>query len=113
MTNINRRRFVSSIGALAACATAAPAVGGAEAVAPLRTSFKNQKDLDWGWHIVRQQFPHPAATSGTVRQHVVDFWSKPLSAISLANYLPSEISRGVLWFDGFRQDKPLGERLEY
>src|ERR1035437_4877712 len=41
------------------------------------------------------------------------FWSKPLSTISLANHLPSEISKGVLWFDEFRLDKTLGDRLEY
>lgn len=33
--------------------------------------------------------------------------------MSRANYLPSEISRGVLWFDGFSQDMTFSERLEY
>lgn len=113
MTNIDRRRFVSTIVAMAACTAATPAVGGADAGSRLiKTRFSDETDLDWGWCIARQKLDHRPATSGALRR-VVDFWSKPLSAISLANYLPSEISRGVLWFDGFSQDKTLGERLEY
>ena len=113
MTNIDRRRFVSTMGAMVACTAAAPAMGGADAGVPLKTRCNNEKDEDCGWYIARQQHAHPAAISGAIRQHVVDFWSKQLSSISLANYLPSEISRGVLWFDGFKPDKTFAERLEY
>jgi hypothetical protein len=113
MTNIDRRRFVSTIGALAVCTAAAPAVGGADAGASLKTRISDEKDENYGWYIARQQLDHQAATSEAIRQHVVDFWSKPLAAISLADYLPSEISRGVLWFDGFGQDKTFAEQLEY
>jgi hypothetical protein len=113
MTNIDRRRFVSAIGAMAACTAAAPAMGDTDAGSqPIKTRFNDEKDLDWSWCIARQKLDHRLATTG-VLQHVVDFWSKPLSTISLADYLPSEISRGVLWFDGFSPDNTLGERLKY
>jgi hypothetical protein len=113
MTNIDRRRFVSTIGVMAACAAAAPTVSSANVVAPPKTRRSDERGENYGWCLARQHLTHPAATSGAIQHCAVDFWSKPLSAISLANHLPSEISRGVLWFDGFRPDKTLAERLEY
>jgi hypothetical protein len=111
--NIDRRRFVSTIGAMAAFTAGTPTAGGAGTNAPGKSRFSDENDLDRGWCIARQKLHHPNSTSGAVHQNIVDFWSKPVSAISLANFLPPEISRGVLWFDGFSPKKPSSAWLEY
>lgn len=64
MTNIDRRRFVATIGAMAACTAAASPLSGADAGAPLKTRFSDEKNLDWGWCIARQKLDHQPATSG-------------------------------------------------
>jgi len=47
MENIDRRQFVSTIGAMAAWSAAAFPLSGADAGAPLITHFSDKKNFDW------------------------------------------------------------------
>jgi hypothetical protein len=96
MTNIDRRRFLASIATTATCT---PAVLSGSAPA-------NSGERPHLWLIAQQRRTTTSAVA-------VDFWSKPLCSISYADYLPSEIVRGVLWYDGFSPQKSLSELLEY
>jgi hypothetical protein len=85
--NIDRRQFIESFAAGAACV----GIGKSEAA----TLIGSERGT---WYLGRQQ-----PTSDVDWR--VDFWSKPYGPIDYEDYqLPTGIRRGVLWYDAERFD---------
>jgi hypothetical protein len=85
--NIDRRQFIESFAASAACF----GIGKSEAATLIGTERGT-------WYLGKQQ-----TTLAVDRR--IDFWSKPYGPIDYEDYqLPSGIRRGVLWYDAERFD---------
>jgi hypothetical protein len=88
MTTIDRRRFVTAIGA----ATAVPAMTATAASLPPASSSRHKRQTTYLSFLARQVRPD-LPDSG------VDFWSRPWGEIAHADYLPPNIARGIIWHD--------------
>ncbi len=103
MKTINRRRFLGSLAVSTVCA----GVARADIPQPAKLAMGEQENVrNNTWFIARQN----RELRG---QHIIDFWSKPLCDIDHANYLPPEIVRGTLWYDGAGTDFQEHPALKY
>src|SRR5260221_269012 len=91
MTTIDRRCFVTALGASTALPALTCAAAGPQQ-SPVRPSLAHEtpaSDLSFLTLDVRPDL----ADSG------VDFWSRPCCDIAHAEYLPPEIARGTIWHE--------------
>lgn len=107
MTNINRRYVLRSLAASTVLAGVVPAEGAPAKEVPEAAKRNGKPDLRRGaWFIARQSRKTPG-------HHTVDFWSKPLCEIRHPDFLPADITRGVLWHDHAGDGSPDHPALEY
>src|SRR5262245_56741358 len=88
MTTVNRRRLLGSIAATTVCGGMAPSIEAASTTELLDIDRRAAEC----WFIARQD-------RARLGKHAVDFWSKPFCDLDHTAYVPSEIVRGVLWFN--------------
>ena len=97
MTKINRRHLLKTVAATAMCAGVTSNLESAGRVQqPVINHLTSEAaDEHDAWFIARQNCPHAG-------EHIVDFWSKPFCEVTHADYLPAEITRGMLWYEHSR-----------
>jgi hypothetical protein len=88
MTNVDRRRFLTSLAASAASVSFPSMAGIAE---PIPNGLEDRLCDAW---LIGQPRRAPAT-------HAIDFWSMPWADISYANYLPPQVAHGVIWHERF------------
>jgi hypothetical protein len=102
MTNIDRRKLLSSLAATTVCAPVVSTINAADATARRGAIHEGGQSCD-GLFLARE-------SRQQLTNHAIDFWARPLSDIAYTQYLPREIARGAMWYEA--SDRPSCPTLE-
>ncbi len=91
MTDMDRRRLLSSVASSALCGSIASTVKAARAATQQSAIDTDDVSAD-AWLLARQCQQHQSDQG-------VDFWARPWCSIPYAKYLPREIPRGAMWYE--------------
>jgi hypothetical protein len=94
MTQLDRRRVLTSLAGGAAVAGVTHAISKGALSAPVSDAAGERAERHYSWYLAQQ--------GGRAHgQHAIDFWSAPWAVVRYENYLPPQIARALIAYEDF------------